>query len=81
MKSSYSKGPGAKALIDALTTHDDGCQARSCKHLDNDTSDVDEASGNDRPFASEEVGHVPGNERSEEGTSRQNGDDERCVRG
>lgn len=48
-------------------------------HLDNDTNSVDKATDNDSPLATDAVGKITSDESTEEGTARENRDDERRV--
>lgn len=48
-------------------------------HLDNDTDAVDEAAEDDGPLATHAVGKITSDQGTEEGTARENRDDERLV--
>ena len=48
-------------------------------HLDNDTNAVDHATHDDSPLATHAVGKITSDQGTEEGTTRENRDDERLV--
>lgn len=48
-------------------------------HLDNDTERVDDATIDDSPLAADHVGKITSDESTEEGTTRENRDDQRLV--
>jgi hypothetical protein len=65
---------------DETTDNDGSKRVTSARdHLDDDTDHIDEAAQNNSPFATNEVGDVAGNNSAEEGTARQDRDDERGV--
>lgn len=64
------------------TTGDDHSKrvSKTGKHLNNDTDDVDDTAGDDGPFSTDHVRHITGDDGTEEGTGREDRDNERGSR-
>lgn len=58
-----------------------GVATDASDHLDDHTDHVDEAAHDDSPFATDALGDITSDDGTEEGTSREDGDDERLVGG
>ena len=61
------------------STNDDSGETFSSEHLDDDSDDVDGATRDDGGPSSDRIGQVTGDESTEEGTGREDGDDERGL--